>query len=259
MKATPYELVFGQPPRQIIFPGAKGKRIMEEDVEDLLDTEEELRSGGDGDGTGGGDDCGTVLDGSTVDEGLAGETFLGDGDGTGGADDCGTVLDGSTVDEGLAGETFLGDGDGTGGADDCGTVLDGSSVDEGLDGETFLGDGDGTGGADDCGTVLDGSSVDEGLDGETFSGDGNGTCGALASSEKHRKLREEADKRYRANAEKMKLKYCKGKRKKTMFFCPGNFVSVRIPRIDRASTDRHRLPCVVVERLGKVHHLYRLR
>ena len=157
---------------------------------DFLDTEEELRSGG-------------------------------DGDGTGGADDCGTVLDGSSVDEGLAGETFLGDGDGTGGADDCGTILDGSSVDEGLAGETFLGDGDGTGGADDCGTVLDDSSVDEGLDGETFSGDGDGICGALASPEKHRKLREEADKRYRANAEKMKLKYCKGKRKKKMFFVLG--------------------------------------
>ena len=38
--------------------------------------------------------------------------------------------------------------------------------------------------------------------------------------------------------------------KKTMFFCPGNFVSVRIPRIDHASTDRHWLLCVVVERLG---------
>ena len=112
--------------------------------------------------------------------------------------------------------------------------------------------------SNDCGTILHGSSVDEGLAGETFSGDGDGTGRALASTEKHRKLREEADKRYRANAENMQLKYCKGKRKKTIF-CPGNFVSVRIPRIDRASTDRHRLPCVVVECLGKVHHLYWLR
>ena len=31
-----------------------------------------------------------------------------------------------------------------------------------------------------------------------------------------------------------------------MLFCPGNCVSVRIPRIDHASTDRHCLPCVVV-------------
>ena len=44
-------------------------------------------------------------------------------------------------------------------------------------------------------------------------------------------LCEEADKRYRANAETLQLKYCKGKRKKTMFFCSGNFVSVGIPRL----------------------------
>ena len=197
MKATPYELVFGQPPRQNFFPGAKGKCIMEEDVEDLLDKEEELMSGCDGSGTSGADDCGPALDGSSDDEGLAGETVSDRGNGTGGADDYGPALDGSSDDEGLAEEAVSDDGDGNG--------------------------------------------------------------GALASTEKHKKLREEADKRYRANAEKMQLKYCKGKRKKVRLFCPGNFVSVRIPRIDRASTDRHRLPCVVVERLGKVHHLYRLR
>ena len=228
MKATPYELVFGQPPRQNFFPGAKGKCIMEEDVEDLLDKEEELMSG-----------C--------------------DGSGTSGADDCGPALDGSSDDEGLAGETVSDRGNGTGGADDCGPALDGSSDDEGLAGETVSDRGNGTGGADDYGPALDGSSDDEGLAEEAVSDDGDGNGGALASTEKHKKLREEADKRYRANAEKMQLKYCKGKRKKVRVFCPGNFVSVRIPRIDRASTDRHRLPCVVVERLGKVHHLYRLR
>ena len=228
MKATPYELVFGQPPRQNFFPGAKGKCIMEEDVEDLLDKEEELMSG-----------C--------------------DGSGTSGADDCGPALDGSSDDEGLAGEAVSDHGNGTGGADDCGPALDGSSDDEGLAGETVSDRGNGTGGADDYGPALDGSSDDEGLAEEAVSDDGDGNGGALASTEKHKKLREEADKRYRANAEKMQLKYCKGKRKKVRLFCPGNFVSVRIPRIDHASTDRHRLPCVVVERLGKVHHLYRLR
>ena len=59
-------------------------------------------------------------------------------------------------------------------------------------------------------------------------------------------MHEEADKRFRANAEKMQLKYCKGKRKKIKAFCHGSFVSVRIPRTDHVSTDRHRLPCVVV-------------
>ena len=61
----------------------------------------------------------------------------------------------------------------------------------------------------------------------------------LVTTEKHKKLREQADKRYRDIAEKMQLKYCKGKRKKMMTFCPGNFVSVRIPKSDRASPDHH--------------------
>ena len=30
----------------------------------------------------------------------------------------------------------------------------------------------------------------------------------------------------------------------------GNFVSIKIPCIDRMSTDIHRLPCAVVKRLG---------
>ena len=38
MKATPFELVFGQPPRSTVFPGVCGL-VMEEDVEDIL-TEE---------------------------------------------------------------------------------------------------------------------------------------------------------------------------------------------------------------------------
>ncbi len=81
----------------------------------------------------------------------------------------------------------------------------------------------------------------------------------LGTSQKHLKLRQEADARYRANAEKMQLKYCKAKRKKVRTFSPGEYVSIRIPRIDRASTDFHRLPCVVVERLGSEYNLYRLR
>jgi len=82
---------------------------------------------------------------------------------------------------------------------------------------------------------------------------------SLATTQKHRQLREEADKHYRLNAERMKLKYSKAKRKKVLTFSEGDFVSVRIPRIDRSSTDFHRLPCVVVERLGSSFYLYRLR
>ena len=81
----------------------------------------------------------------------------------------------------------------------------------------------------------------------------------LSTSEKHKKIREEADLRYRRNAERMQLKYAKSKRKKVMMFSEGDFVSVRVPRIDRSSTDSHRLLCIVVEKLGNKHHLYRLR
>ena len=81
----------------------------------------------------------------------------------------------------------------------------------------------------------------------------------LGTSSKHLVVRKEADERYRLNAERMKMKYCKDKRKKIVTFCCGDFVSVKIPRLDRTSTDLHRLPCVVVQVLGKKHHLYRLR
>ena len=81
----------------------------------------------------------------------------------------------------------------------------------------------------------------------------------LSTTEKHKLLRLKADKMYQRNAERMQLKYSKAKRKKIRTFSVGNFVSVKIPRIDRTSTDLHRVPCIVVEVLGKEYHLYRLR
>ena len=81
----------------------------------------------------------------------------------------------------------------------------------------------------------------------------------LSTTVKHRNLQEEADKHYHLNAERMQLKYCKAKRKKVLTFSPGDLVSVQIPRIDRTSTDFHRLACVVIERLGTKFHIYRLR
>ena len=42
MKATPYELVFGQPAQQNIYPGVQADIIFEEDLEDLIvDKEDE--------------------------------------------------------------------------------------------------------------------------------------------------------------------------------------------------------------------------
>ena len=55
----------------------------------------------------------------------------------------------------------------------------------------------------------------------------------------------------------MKSRYLKTKSVCT--FEVGDKVTVRVPRIDRASTDVHRLPCVVVQKLGRKYHLYRLR
>ena len=48
---------------------------------------------------------------------------------------------------------------------------------------------------------------------------------------------ESAEKMYRQKAERMQLKYSKAKRKKIRTFSVGNFVSVKIPRIDRTCTD----------------------
>lgn len=47
--------------------------------------------------------------------------------------------------------------------------------------------------------------------------------------------------------------------RKMKTFQTGERVAVRIPRIDRACTDLHRLPCIIVQRQGKKHYLYRLR
>ena len=62
---------------------------------------------------------------------------------------------------------------------------------------------------------------------------------------------------YKKNARRMKLKHAKTYEVRE--FTVGEFVSLRIPRIDRASTDVHRLPCVVVEVVGKAQGMYRLR
>lgn len=74
---------------------------------------------------------------------------------------------------------------------------------------------------------------------------------------KHFLVRQEADKEYRRNAERMQLKYHRSNRKNVQTFSVGDIVSIRIPRIDRSSTDSRRLPCIVVERLGSKFFLYR--
>lgn len=79
---------------------------------------------------------------------------------------------------------------------------------------------------------------------------------ALGTSRKHYLCRKKADDHYRLNAKRMRLKY---DIKKVHIFAVGDVVTVRIPRIDRAATDSHRLPCVIVQKLGKKQFKYRLQ
>ena len=46
---------------------------------------------------------------------------------------------------------------------------------------------------------------------------------------------------------------------KAVRFQNGDFVIIRVPRIDRTSTDMPRIPCIIVEVHGKVQLSYRLR
>ena len=78
----------------------------------------------------------------------------------------------------------------------------------------------------------------------------------LTTSEKHRYIREEADRNYRKAAERMKLQYSKLKGKKIRTYALGDKVSLRIPRNERSSSDIPRLLCEVIEVKG--NHLYRL-
>ena len=74
---------------------------------------------------------------------------------------------------------------------------------------------------------------------------------------KHKQVRERADQAYKRNAHRMRLKY--EKQHEVKEFRVGEYVSVCVPRIDRASTDLQRLSCVVVEVIRKARVVYRLR
>ena len=67
------------------------------------------------------------------------------------------------------------------------------------------------------------------------------------------KVREHARERFMKAATKMANRYNAAKFKK------GDLVTIRIPKIDRTSTDMPRLPCLVVEVHGKAQESYCLR
>ncbi|KAL5503594.1 hypothetical protein EMCRGX_G010567 [Ephydatia muelleri] len=99
---------------------------------------------------------------------------------------------------------------------------------------------------------------DDELNGNELKCNGKRKClreDALSTSLKHKKIRIKADRKYLSSAKKMAERY--NKQHSTLSFVIGESVSVRIPRIDRASSDLSRLPCVV-EIVGD-QSLYRLR
>ena len=70
------------------------------------------------------------------------------------------------------------------------------------------------------------------------------------------KVRENARERFMKAATKMANRY---NGRNVTKFKKGDLVTVRIPKIDRTSTDLLRLPCLVVEVRGKAQESYRLR
>ena len=70
------------------------------------------------------------------------------------------------------------------------------------------------------------------------------------------KIRIKADRKFLSSAKRMAERYNKHS---TLSFVIAESVSLRIPRIDRASSGLSRLPCVVVDNVGGGQSLYRLR
>ena len=77
-----------------------------------------------------------------------------------------------------------------------------------------------------------------------------------ATLKKHHVVRKKADLAYHKSAERMKRKHAQ--LHKVHAFHIGESVSLCIPRIDRSPTDVHRLPCVIVQVVGKAQSMYRL-
>ena len=79
------------------------------------------------------------------------------------------------------------------------------------------------------------------------------------SGRRHEKVRRRTDVRYRANAVKMASKFARRKNVCSKPYAVGDLVSVKIPKQERHGTDLPRLPCIVVQVLGKTQVKYRLR
>ena len=72
----------------------------------------------------------------------------------------------------------------------------------------------------------------------------------LATSTKHLAQRLKADVNYRRNAQRMVSLYNTRKCHNVKSFTAGDLISIKIPRIDKSSTDLRRMPCIVVDVKG---------
>ncbi|KAL5474962.1 hypothetical protein EMCRGX_G027000 [Ephydatia muelleri] len=94
---------------------------------------------------------------------------------------------------------------------------------------------------------------DDKLNGNELKCNGKRKClreDALSTSLKHKKIRIKTDRKYLSSAKKMAERY--NKQHSTLSFV---IVSVRIPCIDRASSDLSRLPCVVSLEADAIMHV----
>ena len=78
----------------------------------------------------------------------------------------------------------------------------------------------------------------------------------MSTSKKHIEKRKHADYHYQQNAIRMRDRYNK---KKVYNFKVGDKVALRIPQIDRTTTDLHHLPCIIVQCHGKKQFSYQLQ
>ena len=128
--------------------------------------------------------------------------------------------------------------------------LEGQEQDDGMEGR---GQDDGMEGQEQD-NGMEGQEQDDGMEGR---GQDDGQKKPLATISKHQHVRQKANEAYLKNAQKMQRKHAKNA--KIHVFTVGEYASVRIPRIDRTATDLQRLPCIIVEVIGKAQSMYRLR
>ena len=78
----------------------------------------------------------------------------------------------------------------------------------------------------------------------------------LSTSTCHVNIREEADKEYLKNVERMKIQYAKRRQHQCNTYCAGDTVTVRVPKNEQSSTD---MPCLLCYANEVRHDLYQLQ